>query len=96
MVDGKKNRYKGLEDLSEILSQEPNNIYRNLFSQILGCRIVSFQDYDDGGKKEIGEVLGVLKTAGLIDSSGGYYYPTSYGLRKGRQFDILETPRAWF
>lgn len=84
-------KYKGLEDPSEILSQ--GTLQRTLFSQILDRRIASFQDYE--GEEEIEEALKVLKKAGLVDASGNFYYPTSYGLLKARKLKIPETPRAW-
>lgn len=105
-MEEKKKKYKGWEDPLEILSEEPSkkpsnepsNIRRNLFSQILEHRIISFQDfhYEKEDEKEVEDALGVLKNAGLINSSGTHYYPTSFGLRKARQLSISETPRAWF
>lgn len=91
-----KKKYKGWENSLDILSKESNNIYRNLFIQILARR-VSFKDfrYKKEDEKEIAKVLDVLKNAGLINSSGSYYYPTSLGLRKARELNILERPKAW-
>ena len=89
----RKRKYKGLEDPSEILSR---GIYRTLFLQILKRRVSSFQRYTGEDEKEREEALKVLKIAGLVDASGNFYYPTNYGLRKARQLDMSETPRAWF
>ncbi|MCK4860181.1 MAG: hypothetical protein KAS87_06465 [Candidatus Omnitrophica bacterium] len=94
----KKKKYKGRGDPLVILSKESSNIYRTLFSQILARRIISLQDfhYEKEEEKEVEDAIDVLKNAGLINSSGTYYYPTSFGLRKARQLNISETPRAWF
>ncbi len=87
---------KGLVDPSEILSI--GTVNRVVFSQILEHRVTSFRDfhYGEEGEKEVEYALDALKNARLINSSGNQYYPTSYGLRKGRQLNISETPRAWF
>lgn len=97
-MDERKKKYKGLEDPSEILLPTSGNIHRNLFSQILERRVISFQDfhYEKEDEKEVEDAIDVLKNAGLINSSGTHYYPTSFGLRKARQLNISETPRAWF
>lgn len=95
-MDERKKKYKGLEDPSEILLPTSGNIHPILFSQILERRVISLQDFQGEDEKEVEDALGVLKNAGLINSSGTYCYPTSFGLRKARQLNISETPRAWF
>ena len=95
-MDEETKKYIGPVDPSKILSM--GTIHRLLFSQILEHRVISFRDfhYGEEGEKEVGDALDALKNACLINSSGNQYYPTSYGLRKGRQLNISETPRAWF
>ena len=92
----RKEKIHGMGRPLEIIFKETNNIYRNLFVQILARRI-SFKDFhcEKEDEKEIVNVLNVLKNAGLIDSSGAHYYPTSLGLRKARELNILERPKAW-
>ncbi len=87
---------KGLVDPSEILSI--GTVNRVVFSQILEERVTSFRDfhYGEEDEKKLEDALDTLKNAHLINSVGNQYYPTSYGLRKGRQLNISETPRAWF